>query len=261
MNINKIGLAVIASVLTVVAHGQGFAYGIDSGNGLYKVDLSTASSTFIGTVNGNGAVYESLGLDSAGVLYGATVAGDLFSINTTSGVGTYIGTTGLGDIEGMDWDAASGRMLVSDFSGTPSVYSVNLSNATVQLLQTATSSGSVIRSLATRSSGSLLDVRLDTGNQGDIHGSYDLASGAFGTVGTVTTSILAMDYGTNGGLYGLTSTGDLVSINPGNGAVQTIGTANAGSFFLGMATVPEPASLWILGGGVAALVRRKKRLS
>ena len=241
------------------AHGQGYAFGIDSTNQLYRVDLSNASSTLLGTPDGHGAIYECLGMDAGGTLYGATVFGDLFSINTTTAVSTYIGNTGLGNCEGMDWDASTGRMLLSDFSSTPSVYDVNLSTAAVQLVQTATSSGSVVRTLASRGSGSVLDVRYDVNQQGDLHGTFDLSTGTTSTIGAATQGILGMDYELNGTLYGLSASGDLVTIDPTTGVVGLVGTVNPSSYFLGMATdvVPEPVTL--VGLSVALLAVLKKR--
>ena len=257
----KAGTAVVAFAWATGASAQGFAYGIDSSNDLYLVDLSNASSTFIGNVNGNGALYESLGFDASGILYGITVGGDLFDINTTNGFANYIGTTGLGNSEGMDWDATNGRMLISDFTTNPTVFEVNLTNATTQFVQTATSGSGVIRTLATRIGSKELDTRQDIGMQGDIHGTFDLGSGAYVNFGTQTPfGVLGIDYGTNGVLFGLTSTGDLISINPGNGAYQTVGTANAGSYFLGMATVvPEPGSMIVLTALLAGIAKRRKR--
>ena len=104
-----------------------------------------------------------------------------------------IGTTGLGNVEGMDWDSNTNRMLISDFSSSsPSVYAINLTNASVQHVQTATSGGSYIRTLATRVGSSILDVRRETGGiplQGDLQGSFDLSNGNYAAIGTSTAGI------------------------------------------------------------------------
>lgn len=259
------GLLLAGSALCMCGAGaqaQGIAYGVDYNGSLYRVNLANASSTLVGTTT---RILECLGMDPMGNLYGVNINGELWRVSTSNGASQYIGTTGLGNVEGMDWDSNTNRMLISDFSSaSPGVYEINLTNASVKHVQTATSGGSYIRTLATRAGSSILDIRRETGGnpfQGDLQGSFDLSNGSYSTIGSSTAAICGIDYGNNGVLYGLTTSGDLVTIAPSSGAVQLVGTVNAGSYFLGMATpvgpVPAPSTLAL--AGLAALCGQRRR--
>lgn len=242
---------------------QGFAFATDVSNALWRVNLANASATLIGVVGTGGTIIESIGITPGGALYAADTNGNLWQVNTTNANASLVGNTQLGNIEGMDWDPARGAMLVTDFSFTPGLWSLNLANAAATNITTATSNG-IVRSLSVNGgpAGPIpYDVRLDNAGQGGNHGFYDSTTGAMGFVGGVTTQILATDRGHDGNLYGLDFQGNLHRINPANGALTLIGNAVQNDFFLGMATdpIPEPASLLALAAGTALLARRRRK--
>jgi hypothetical protein len=103
---------------------------------LYSIDTTTGAATSIGLI-GDNMVY-ALGFSQAGGLYGVDGSCNLLSINTGTGVGTVIGSTGLASPNGNcgAFDIASGldgTMYLAD-STSESLYDVNLATGGTTLI-------------------------------------------------------------------------------------------------------------------------------
>ena len=61
------------------------------------MDLTTATATPIGYT---GQYLQGLAISPTGNLFGTDYLGNLYSVSKTTGAATFIGSTGLGDIEG-----------------------------------------------------------------------------------------------------------------------------------------------------------------
>ena len=93
-----VALSIYVPLESASADQIGFA--VDNTLNLYNVDLTTATATPIGYT---GQYLQGLALSPAGRLFGTDAYGGLFSISTTTGAATFIGDTGLGDIEGLSF--------------------------------------------------------------------------------------------------------------------------------------------------------------
>jgi hypothetical protein len=69
---------------------------------IYKIDLNTAAATLIGPVGGISNQVNALEMAADGTLFAADAKGQLFTINTTTGAGTFIGNYGAGNVSAGD---------------------------------------------------------------------------------------------------------------------------------------------------------------
>jgi hypothetical protein len=221
--------ALACAILTIVcsaARADNFAYAVGVGNGttnLYKIDLTTVQATEIGNL---GVLMEGLANTASGALYGTDDGGSLYLINVKTAQTTLIGSTGQGDIEGLDFDGT--KLLGIDFTVNPSaIFSIDTANAKIKNLVTASESTGDVRSMCVQGEAHVLVV----GDGPPEHTLYsiDLRSGAvftIGTLGITATEMPAMDF-VNGVFYGLDVSGNEWIINPANADVTLVG--NTGS--------------------------------
>ncbi len=222
-------------------------FGVDTRQDLYSIDLGTGNATLIGNTGG-GSFLESLAINQSGDLFGADTGGDLYSIDSSNASSTLIGNTGLGNIEALDF--LGNTLLGSDFNNTPTIYAIDVVDASTTALITSTTNTGVIRSGTVLDDNTLL-IRTDLdglGNSGSFLHNLDLTTGATSLIGSLNNITAGLDLALDGNLYGLRNNGEVVQIDPSNASETLIGkTGN--QFWLGLAasqpsveSVPEPTT-------------------
>jgi len=231
-------------IRTAGLHAQeNLAYAVDTQKSLYQVDLTTATTTFIGT---NAYLFlEGLALSPTGQLFGTDVSGNLYRVNKTNGVTTLIGNTRLGDIEALRF---MGKTLLAfpNTGGTGKIYSLDTSTAKATAVVTTKFVLGGIHAMAIAADKSILiSASLDRSGQLTYHSLYsiDLASGNVTFIGNMEVgtniSLAAMDFDSSRQLFGLDQNGNEWIINPTTAAVTLIGNTG-GQFWLDMSTGAQP---------------------
>lgn len=220
-----------------------------------------------------GNLYLAQGVGASGSNFVNQVFGDFPTFSTVSGNVVTVGGTGwnVSNIQSEFVDAGSfvndnvntALLTVSMFSGTPS----SNHGATVSTGADIVFSGNVTASITNANAG-LFNFEVDTTGISQLQG---LAAGSY-----LFTLTPIADFGVHGQAFNTVST-DTSTVgwtnNPGGGfgfgaGWQTYAAASldtsASQFSLGIngtpaSTVPEPASMAVIGLGVAALLRRRKK--
>ncbi len=231
-----------------------FAFAIDNSRDLYLIDLTDGTTTLIGNT-GMSTQPQGLALSPSGQLFATDATGGLWSISTTDGSAIFIGSTGLGDIEGLDFNGNT--LIGSDLSqgSGPRLFAIDTTNATPTPIASFTTAVDIIRTLTTLDSNTMLIV---TAFQNpETLRSIDLTSGVVTDIGPLTPrprDLGAIDFASDGNLYGLSGRGDVFQIDPSNASTTVIG--NTGNVWAGLATIPQtcvqpPAGLvsWWPGDG------------
>jgi hypothetical protein len=212
---------------------------------------------------------QDIAFGAANVLYGVDGQNQLYTINTSNGAPTKVGTpNNIGTtIYGLGFSnptlfAGAGNQL----------YTVNTTAGTYAALPDPIglpSGAEVAGDIQIASSG----ITYVTDTKGDLV-SVNTSTGAGTIIGTnssyasETDNILGLALGSSGTLWGLTANGELLTLNPalGNGFVQdvdgTIDYPTGGGpviFFGAAAPIPEPGSLSVLTAlSLIGLARRRR---
>jgi hypothetical protein len=224
------------------------------------VDLTTATATPIGLTE---QFLQGLAVSPQGSLFGTDYLGNLYSVSKTTGAATFIGSTGLGDIEGLGFQGTT--LIGTNFSNLGGPTTVSAINTTTAAPTTITSfSQGPVRAMAVVNpntidvasdspvSQSLVQVNLLTNSVTDLG---QLPSNGLAVTGSDLIS--ALNFGTDGVLYALDALGNEFTI-ASNGAGVLIGNTG-GQYWLDLTTastvldppgdppaVPEPNSMALL---------------
>jgi hypothetical protein len=205
----------------------------DGGPGLHTHNPATGASTGsvihpFGALNGLEAV--------SGTLYGTFITGSgapssLVTVNTVTGALTNVGAgTGFGPVSGLAYDAANATMFGVTAGGAPA----NL--ITINLL---TGVGAIVAPILDSASGAAMDHI----------GSIEFGPGGILYAGTAANANVAPN--------------SLFTLNTATGAASLVGPTGFSVTGLTLeASVPEPATLALLGLGIVGIgYQRRKRLT
>jgi hypothetical protein len=220
----------------------------------------------------------------------------LYSIDAGTGAATLIGSTGLRQIVGLDWDSANGRLVA--LTGAGDQFSINTITGASSLLVDATfgvPEGSVAFSGGTafttlfdnlhtwngaswqQVGPSLLPAGSDisglafggtkllglatNGAAADQLVSFSSLTGAatiIGATGTNAGSVAGLTYDFIGGTWFMSDGAGLYSVNAETGAASLIGQHGL-TGFSGLAFVPSPGTMTLAGLAGLIVARRRRR--
>jgi PEP-CTERM motif len=209
-----------------------------------------------------------IAFNTSGVLYGvaggsASIA-TLLTINPGTGAATTVGTVSGGfAVDGLRFDAMN-TLYGAEFDisgGVGVLLTIDSTNAGVLSQVTLSGSGnSFIVGLAFSSGGALYGSRGNSSGHTEDLDLIDPATGQLSPLGDATNVISDLVFGSDGFLYGGSSTGSVFRINPNTGTKTLLFSTGLRLAGLASLPVPEPSTWILLFGGpllvVAARIRR-----
>ena len=245
-----LGIAAGAWSLAAVpgARADDLAWASDAANNLWRINFTAGSASLIGNT---GVFIQELAYSPQGVLNATTFNGQLYSVNTQTAAATWIGSTGLGNIEALDWVGED--LVAANFNPVPTFYELNPVTGSATWLAQANFQTGALRSMEA------IDLHTLIG-RGDASGGtlyrFNLDSGAVTTLGPMSAMIAGLEV-IGPRVYGVGDNGQLYRVNPSTGVVTQIGDVG-NQYFTGLASVPAPGAVAILAfGGLAATRRRR----
>jgi len=244
-----LGILVLAGA--ALAQGPiGYSVQSNGNDHLYRIDLSTGQATDLGLVGLNDA--EGLSFGPGGNLY--AIGGTVMEFwNITTPPGNLVGPTGprSGIDAGLGYYNGVMYNMQGDSAGSY-LYTINTNTGAATLVGRGTKFADNIAIL--NGIGYAADFIFD-----DSLFKVDLATGQFTLVGPLNIGNVSLQAGTDfygNTLYSLTSDGRIFTINTSTGQATFVANVSAGAGWEGLAIVPEPTSLLLLG--LAGLLLRRR---
>jgi hypothetical protein len=258
--LKKVPVLIASATLSVAIIDVNFVqaapvgFGVDTSLSLYSIDLGLGTANLIGST---GIFLEGIAINQNEDLYGTDTGGQLYNINPLNARTTLIGSTGRGNIEALDF--LGDRLLGVDFNMRPTVFSIDVTNASTTSIVTVQNEIGAIRSGAVFNENTLI-VRSDMnglGSLGNFLHFIDLTTGSTTLIGSISNITAGLDFDTNGNLYGLRDNGDVIRISLPN-VTETLVGNTGGQFWLGLAVLPDktvsvPESSSVIGLGLLGL--------
>lgn len=238
--------------------------------------------------------------NAQGTLYGVATFStfgtqSLYSINPATGAATLVGSTGLRQIAGLDWDASNNRLVA--LNGAGDQFEINTATGASTLIVDANfgvPEGSIAIANGTAFTtlfdnlhswngaawqqvgpsllpggadisgldfgGTMLLGLATNGANADDLVSLNVATGAatiIGATGTNASTVAGLTHAFLGGAWYMTDGASLYSLNTTTGAANLIG-AHGVNGFSGLAFVPTPGAAALLGLGGLVIARRRR---
>ncbi len=244
------------SLIVSPVNGQTL-FAVDSSRAFYSVDMNTGAKTLLCTVSSNAGTTGGLAYDRFNdIMYLTSTSNDsLYTLNTTTCAATLVGPYGDSTLvmHGLEYDLSTGDL----YGGSNgNLYKINKTNGAAAIVGI-----SGLTSFLNLGYNSDTDVLYASSSGSDSFYTISRSTGAVTLIGPLVNSGnpngMAYDYN-NDIMFMVDNTADMLfKMNLATGEAVSIGSTGSGNL-LGLAYVPEPATMGLLVIGGAIALRRRK---